>query len=70
MEAGGSVARTDVALAREGRDGDGVLQLGLRQVVADSAVDVALRARETEAKIKQLLGGKTLDETKVMSFSL
>lgn len=59
MEAGGTVARTDVALAREGRDGDGVLQLGLRQVVADAAVHVALRVRATEAKMKQLLKVKT-----------
>lgn len=45
MDAGGTVTRTDVTLAREGRDGDGVLQLGLWQVVGDTAVDVALRAR-------------------------
>lgn len=42
MEAGGVVAGTDVALAREGRYGDGVLELRLWQVVADAAVDVAL----------------------------
>lgn len=53
MEAGGTVTRTDVTLTREGRDGDGVLQFGLRQVVADTAVDVALRARATEGKMKR-----------------
>lgn len=42
VEAGGSVTRTDVTLPREGRDGDGVLQLGLGQVVADTTIDVAL----------------------------
>lgn len=42
MEAGGVVAGTDVALAREGRYGDGILELRLRQVVADASVDVAL----------------------------
>lgn len=46
MEAGGIVAGTDVTLATEGRDGDGVLQLRLRQVVADPAVNVTLNTQE------------------------
>ena len=46
MEAGGVVAGADVALSGEGRDGDGVLQLRLRQVVADPTVHVALRTQE------------------------
>lgn len=49
VEAGGSVTRTDVTLPREGRDGDGVLQLGLGQVVADTTIDIALSTR-TEAR--------------------
>lgn len=40
---GGGVSGADVALARERRDRDGVFQLGLRQVVRDSSVHVALR---------------------------
>lgn len=46
VKAGGIVAGTDVTLAREGRDGDGVLQLRLRQVVTDPAVNVALNAQK------------------------
>lgn len=42
MEAGGAVTGTDVTLTREGRDGDGVLQLRLGQVVADPTINVAL----------------------------
>lgn len=49
VEAGGRVTGTDVTLPREGRDGDGVLQLGLGQVVADTTVDIALSTR-TEAR--------------------
>lgn len=48
VEAGGAVAGTDVTLAREGRDGDGVLQLRLRQVVTDPSVHVALRTQRGE----------------------
>ena len=72
VEAGGSVTRTNIALAREGGDGDGVLQLGLRQVVADAAVDVALRAQEQRQgwSAQQLWKGKTLEETKGVSVSL
>lgn len=46
MEAGGVVTGTDVALAGEGGDGDGVLQLRLRQVVADPSVHVTLKTQE------------------------
>lgn len=47
VEAGGAVTGTDVTLTREGRDGDGVLQLRLGQVVADPTINVAL---STETK--------------------
>lgn len=43
VEAGGVVARADVTLAGEGGDGDGVLQLRLRQVIADPAIHVTLQ---------------------------
>lgn len=46
VEAGGVVPGADVALAAEGGDGDGVLQLRLRQVVADASVHVTLRRQE------------------------
>lgn len=53
MEAGGSVTRTDVTLPREGRDGDGVLQLGLGQVVADTTIDIALSTRTENQASKE-----------------
>lgn len=46
VEAGGIVPGTDVTLASKGRDSDGVLQLRLRQVVADPAVHVTLRTEK------------------------
>lgn len=51
VEAGGAVTGTDVTLTREGRDGDGVLQLRLGQVVADPTINVALstETRQTAA---------------------
>lgn len=48
VEAGGAVAGTDVALSGEGGDGDGVLQLRLRQVVADPAVHVTLATQNRD----------------------
>lgn len=45
VEAGGVVTGTDVTLTAKRRDGDGVLQLRLRQVVADPAVHVTLKRR-------------------------
>lgn len=42
VEAGGAVTGTDVTLTGEGRDGYGVLQLRLGQVVADPTINVAL----------------------------
>lgn len=49
MEAAGVVPGTDVAFTREGRYGDGVLQLRLRQVIADPAIHVTLRThKQTE----------------------
>ncbi len=46
MKAGGVVAGTDITLTRERRDGDGVLQLRLRQVVADPAIHVTLKTKK------------------------
>lgn len=45
VEAGGFVPGTDVALTREGRDGDGVLQLRLGKVVTDPAIHVTLKTQ-------------------------
>lgn len=42
VEAGGVVPWADVALAREWRYGDGVLQLRLGEIVADASVYVTL----------------------------
>lgn len=42
MHVGGSVSRTDVALSRERRHSDGVLQLILRQIITDTTVHVTL----------------------------
>lgn len=47
MEAGGVVTGTDVALTGERRDGDGVLQLRLGEVVTDPAIYVTLKRHFT-----------------------
>ena len=54
MEAGGVVAGTDVTLAGEGRDGDGVLQLRLRQVVTDSPIHVTLKTKKRAKRQKSV----------------
>lgn len=54
VEAGGAVFRTDIALSREGRNGDGVLQLRLGQIVTDTPIDITLRRNR---KISESLGG-------------
>lgn len=46
MEAGGVIPRADVTFTREGRDGDGVFQLRLRQVITDSTVHIPLCAHK------------------------
>lgn len=65
VEAGGVVAGADVALAGEGGDGDGVLQLGLRQVVADAAVHVALRAPASETNKEMIIIKKQKGEVRL-----
>lgn len=50
VEAGGAVAGADVALSGEGGDGDGVLQLRLRQVVTDPTVHVTLTTQKQKQR--------------------
>lgn len=46
MKACGVVAGTDVALTRKWRNGDGVLQLRLWQVIADPTIHVTLKTQK------------------------
>lgn len=55
---GGGVPGADVALAREGGDGDGVFQLVLGEVVGNPSVHVALWGRQQSQD--QLRSSETL----------
>lgn len=56
VDVGGGVSGADVALAREGGDRDGVLQLVLREVVRDSSVHVSLRGHTPRSEPPQEFG--------------
>lgn len=55
MEAGGVVTGADVALTREWRDGDCVLQLRLRQIVANPTIHITLKTQHQKEVIHRTL---------------
>lgn len=61
MEDGGAVPRTDVLLAAEGGDGDGVCPEGAGLHACEAAVDVSLQGRETLSQ-KRLGGAGAMGE--------
>lgn len=61
VEDGGAVPRTDVLLAAEGGDGDGVCPEGAGLHACEAAVDVSLQGRETLSQ-KRLGGAGAMGE--------
>ena len=56
MEDGGAVSRTDVLLAAEGGDGDGVCPEGTGQHACEATVDVSLQGREERRSAREDTG--------------